>query len=65
VSIEVLAVDGRRVRTLVAGARFGAGTGEVVWDGRDDGGRTLAGGVYVIRFRAGDFTTGRKVQLVK
>lgn len=65
VSIEVLTVDGRRVRTLVSGARFEAGTGEVVWDGRDDAGRVLAGGVYVVRFRTSDFTTARKVQLVK
>ncbi len=63
--LEVLAVDGRRVRRLLAGSRFEAGTHAVSWDGRDDGGRGLAAGVYVVRMRAGDFTTARKVQLVK
>lgn len=54
VRLRVFDVLGRPVRTLVAGRRP-AGTHEVVWDGRDDGGAEVAGGVYVYRLevRAG------------
>jgi hypothetical protein len=65
VRLEVVTVDGRRVRVLAAGEQLPAGTHTLSWDGRDDEGRVLAAGVYLVRMRAGDFTTARKVQLVK
>lgn len=48
VSLAVLSVDGRRVRTLAAGA-FGPGVHRVAWDGRDADGRAAPPGVYWIR----------------
>ena len=42
-----------------------AGAHEVAWDGRDDAGRAVAGGVYAVRLRAGDGEQVRKVALVK
>lgn len=65
VHLEVLAVDGRVVRQLIAGRGFDAGRHAVIWDGRDDSGRGAAAGVYVLRLRAGDASVTRKVQLVK
>jgi hypothetical protein len=38
-------IGGRRVRR-VPGAFFGAGTHELIWDGRDDAGRACASGIY-------------------
>ncbi|UCD05193.1 MAG: T9SS type A sorting domain-containing protein, partial [candidate division WOR-3 bacterium] len=37
----------------------------VLWDGRDDNGRQLAGGVYFVKLEAGDLSATEKVLLVK
>jgi hypothetical protein len=64
VSIAVFDVTGRRVRSLVDGARP-AGEQSVTWDGRDDGGTTVASGVYFYRMIAGSFAQTRKMVLLK
>jgi len=51
-------VEGRRVRTLVDEVRE-PGHYDIVWDGRDDGGATVAPGVYYARFVAGRRTFTR------
>ena len=45
VRLEIFAVDGRRVATLVA-EHQGAGSHRAVWQGTDDAGRTVASGTY-------------------
>jgi hypothetical protein len=65
VRLEVLGVDGRKLRTLLAGVEYPAGAHAAQWDGRDDHGRPLASGVYVVRMQAGDYVATRKVQLLK
>ncbi|MFN0151614.1 MAG: FlgD immunoglobulin-like domain containing protein [bacterium] len=55
IQLDVFDVSGRRVRTLASGASA-AGVREVRWDGRDDSGRDVAGGVYLLRFARGQFT---------
>ena len=50
--VTVFSVDGARVRTLFDGARA-AGSGTLVWDGRDDRGGRVPAGIYVARFEAG------------
>jgi hypothetical protein len=52
VSLQIFAIDGRLVRTLVRGTRP-AGEHEVVWDGRDGSARRAAPGVYFCRLTAG------------
>lgn len=56
-SIDVLDLGGRRIRTLRSGA-LGWGPIDATWDGRNDAGAVVAGGVYFIRLRssAGDRT---------
>lgn len=56
-TVEVAVYDalGRRVRRLADGTR-GAGPHVLAWDGRDDAGRRLAAGVYLLRVRAGGFS---------
>ncbi len=58
VDLAVFDAAGRRIRTLVSGTR-GRGEFEVVWDGRDDRGRTQSGGVYlfVLDFQDGGHST--------
>lgn len=51
---------GRRVRTVFSGA-LAAGTHVLAWDGRDEGGRTVAPGLYFARARAGTSEVVRKL----
>ena len=64
VRIDVIDVSGRLVRTLEA-AELPAGRQSVLWDGRDDQGRTVATGVYFARLRAGQFEATSKMVLLK
>ncbi|MEZ5066885.1 MAG: FlgD immunoglobulin-like domain containing protein [bacterium] len=48
VSLTVHDVAGRRIRTLTRSEPFPAGEHAVVWDGRDDAGRSVAAGVYFV-----------------
>jgi hypothetical protein len=48
VELAVFSVDGRRVRTLVSGARD-AGEYHLAWDGRDDSSQLAGPGVYYLR----------------
>jgi hypothetical protein len=51
VRIDVFDLLGQRVRTLVDGS-LSAGLHQVRWDGRGDGGMSVAAGVYFYRLRA-------------
>jgi len=53
VALSVYSVDGRLVRTLVRG-EAGPGPVEVVWDGSNDSGEKVGGGLYFIKLVAGD-----------
>jgi flagellar hook assembly protein FlgD len=57
VTLRVVDVRGRIVRTLVDGWRP-AGAHRARWDGRDDRGRSVASGRY---FAVGEWTGTRKV----
>jgi len=50
VSLEVFNLRGARVATVWR-EEIGAGRKMIGWDGRDDGGRRLAGGTYLARLR--------------
>ncbi|MCB9464258.1 MAG: VCBS repeat-containing protein [Candidatus Eisenbacteria bacterium] len=55
ISLAVFDAQGRLVRTLEDGSRrLDAGTTTFEWDGRDDAGREVAGGVYLVRMTTGD-----------
>jgi hypothetical protein len=62
--VNVYDVQGRRIRDL---SRLGAAPGEQVlmWDGRDDRGRSAATGVYFARYRAGSASGVRRVVKVE
>jgi flagellar hook assembly protein FlgD len=52
VSVQVLDDRGSVVRTLVAGRDLPSGSASVFWDRRDDSGRRVKAGTYVIRVQA-------------
>ncbi|HEX9970427.1 MAG TPA: FlgD immunoglobulin-like domain containing protein, partial [bacterium] len=62
VSLEIFNVLGQRIRTLVHGVQS-TGQYAVTWDGSDDAGKSVATGIYVCRFQAGEFIATRKLIL--
>ena len=64
ISLRVFDAAGREIRTLAEGRRT-AGSGGVVWDGRDGAGRSVAAGVYYVRLTAADRTETRSVLLLR
>lgn len=64
VEVDAFSVDGRRVRRL-AGGRRPAGREEIAWDLRDDSGRRVPAGVYLIRARLGDIVRSGRVTVVR
>ncbi len=65
VSLTLYDIAGRHVRTLLDRTPLGAGRHEVLWDGRDDEGRSVASGVYLYRVEAGGEVDVRKMILLK
>ncbi len=47
VNLWIFDIEGFRVRSLLQGAAV-TGRGEVVWDGRDQDGRSVAPGIYIV-----------------
>ena len=64
VVLDVYNIRGQRVVTLVDELKD-AGKYTVNWDGRDASGRAVSSGVYFYRMRAGEFSTVRKMVILK
>jgi len=64
VDLAVYDLAGRRVRTLVNGARA-AGEHAVHWSGRDESGRRVASGTYLYRLSTGTWHETRRMTLVE
>ena len=64
VTIQVFTLDGNLVRVLERSSKQ-AGKHRVSWDGKNNGGRIVARGMYFIRIVAPDIDEIRKVMVVK
>ena len=64
VKIEIFNILGQKVRDLVD-EELSAGYKQVVWDGRDNAGKTVASGVYLYQLKAGGFTEAKRMILLK
>ncbi len=64
IRLEVFDLLGRRQRTLVSGV-VTAGTHIYQWDGRDDGGGEMAGGVYFCRLQSEQNVSTRQLVLIR
>ena len=60
--ILVMSANGRLVRRLVGGP---TGNGAVMWDGRDEGGRPAAPGIYFVTLRSGRAEATSKFVLLR
>jgi hypothetical protein len=63
-SIEAFDAAGRRVRTLTNGV-LAAGRQTIAWDLRDDAGRPLGSGLYLVRARIGTRVFVRRVTVTR
>ncbi len=64
VNVEIFDTSGRAVRTLIAGENRPAGLHFVTWDGTDNSGDRLPGGVYFYQVRSGEQSDARKVLML-
>lgn len=64
VRLDIHGVDGRLVRRLVDGDGE-AGYHRAHWDGRDDGGRPVASGIYFVRLSAGVSSSTQRIVRLK
>lgn len=65
VSLTVYDVNGRRVKLLYSGNSTAGRTRTVRWDGTDQGGNSLAAGVYFYRLETGTSTLEKKMILLR
>jgi hypothetical protein len=63
-SLKIYNILGQKVRTLVDGPQ-GAGSFEVIWNGKDDKGNDLSSGIYFYTLVAGDYRNTRKMTFLK
>jgi hypothetical protein len=64
VELAIFDLRGRRVTTLHRGP-IEAGYHDVQWEGRDDGGRAVASGLYFVRLTGPGFSDARKMMLAR
>lgn len=64
VTMKIFNILGQKVRTLVSETKS-AGSYRVEWNGTDDAGRPVAGGIYLYRLKADDYTKSKKMVLLK
>ena len=64
VRLQIYDIGGQLVRRLLA-ERRPSGLHQVVWDGRDDAGATVATGAYLCELRTGTFRSAIKMILIR
>ncbi len=64
VRLKIYNALGQEVVTLV-NARQSAGRHEVMWNGKDNKGKSVSSGVYLYRLQAGDYSVTRKMVILR
>jgi hypothetical protein len=64
VTLEVYDLTGRLVRTLVKGEQ-NPGTHSITWDGKGSNGEEVASGLFFYRLKSGEFTSTKKMILIR
>ena len=64
VRLQIFNLLGQSIRILVDDLRE-AGSYTVIWDGKDSAGEDLPSGIYFYRFDAGEFSSTRRMVLIK
>jgi len=61
VTLKIYNISGQEIRTLVTNG-YAAGKFKVSWDGKDNFGRTVAGGTYIYRLKATKYVEVKKIE---
>jgi hypothetical protein len=64
VELKIYNRIGQEVRTLV-NSGYQAGSHKVVWDGKNNRGRSVASGMYIYKIKAGKYTKSMKMNLIR
>ncbi|MCD4650228.1 MAG: T9SS type A sorting domain-containing protein, partial [Candidatus Cloacimonetes bacterium] len=64
VKIEIFNAKGQRVKALVD-VVMEAGNHSVIWDGKDESGKSVKSGVFFYRMKTGRYTSTKKMILLK
>ena len=64
IQIVIYSLLGQPVRTLINSSSH-SGLHNVTWDGRDNKGNAVSGGIYLYRIRTEKFTAVKKMLLLK
>ncbi|MCK4303500.1 MAG: T9SS type A sorting domain-containing protein, partial [Candidatus Eisenbacteria sp.] len=64
IDLEILDLQGRRVASLLNGQPTPGGV-DLYWNGRDDRGRSLPSGTYLVRLRSREGVATRRILLVR
>ena len=64
VSLDIYNIKGQKVRTLINDHRD-AGSHKIVWNGKDDNGKSVASGVFFYRMKSGKYSSTKKMILMK
>jgi len=65
VQLDIYNAAGQHIRTLVNGQALSAGSYTFHWDGFDDSGAKVGSGVYLYHLQAGEYTSVKKMALLK
>ena len=65
VSLAIYDLNGRRVKTLLAGESMGPGRWQLIWDGSDDDGCQLRAGIYYYKLIADNYSKIRKMAIFR
>jgi len=65
VTLEIFSLRGMKVITLIQNKLMEPGSHTVTWNGRNERGNRIGSGIYIYRIKAGDFTSYRKMVVLK
>lgn len=65
VELSIYDMAGQHIRTLASGQALSAGSYSYLWDGLDDSGAKVGSGVYLYHLKSGEFTSVKKMALLK
>jgi hypothetical protein len=64
VSLKIYDVTGRLIKTL-AQSRMTEGEHQIDWNKTDEAGNTVSAGIYIAKFDAGDYSTTKKLSVIR
>ena len=64
VNLDIYNLKGQKVKKLVDEI-YSAGNYTVLWDGKDDNGNNVSSGIYLYKLKAEDYTSTKKMILMK